>query len=55
MGMLAAVCPELARRIVFTTGGAYTQRAQSFLESVRPRVLQKPFFPDQLFAALSAN
>ncbi len=35
--------PELARRIIFTTGGAFTQRAREFLEQCPQPVLEKPF------------
>jgi PAS domain S-box-containing protein len=42
--------PDLARRFVFMTGGAFTDRAQEFLQSVQNRVLAKPFDIDQLLA-----
>ncbi|MFO0659414.1 MAG: ATP-binding protein [Polyangiaceae bacterium] len=35
--------PSLASRFVFSTGGATSQRARSFLDDKRIRVLQKPF------------
>lgn len=35
--------PELASRFVFMTGGAFTDRARSFLERVPNRRLEKPF------------
>jgi PAS domain S-box-containing protein len=35
--------PELARRFVFMTGGAFTDRARRFLQDHRPRRLEKPF------------
>lgn len=35
--------PELAKRFVFMTGGAFTERGRQFLDEVRPPVLQKPF------------
>lgn len=34
---------ELAKRMVFMTGGAYTARAQDFLEAVPNRRIDKPF------------
>ncbi len=35
--------PELTQRFVFLTGGAFTQKARSFLESVPNPRLEKPF------------
>lgn len=35
--------PELTQRFVFMTGGAYTQKMRTFLETKRHRFLQKPF------------
>ncbi|HVZ37496.1 MAG TPA: response regulator, partial [Polyangiaceae bacterium] len=35
--------PELARRFVFLTGGAFTPRGRQFLASVPAPVLEKPF------------
>jgi len=40
--------PALAERMVFMTGGAYTDRAQEFLERMPTRRLDKPFRPDEL-------
>ncbi len=34
--------PELARRIVFVTGGAFTAQTQAFLDSVRNATMTKP-------------
>ena len=34
--------PELAKRTVFLTGGAFTGRAQTFLEAVGQPHLEKP-------------
>jgi PAS domain S-box-containing protein len=39
---LAAERPELARRMIFLTGGAFTDRARSFLEQRRGQVMEKP-------------
>ncbi len=39
---LAERAPELARRLIFITGGVTTERAQAFLGAARHRVLQKP-------------
>jgi PAS domain S-box-containing protein len=40
--------PELARNIVFITGGATTASARSFLERTQNRVIQKPIDVDKL-------
>ncbi len=42
--------PELARHIVFLSGGAFTPRAQAFLAKVPNPLLEKPFDPKQLRA-----
>jgi DNA-binding NtrC family response regulator len=35
--------PGLERRLVFMTGGAFTQRASQFLSTVKNRTIAKPF------------
>ncbi|HEX8789586.1 MAG TPA: ATP-binding protein, partial [Polyangiaceae bacterium] len=35
--------PALARRFVFVTGGAFTDRARAFVERVQTPVIEKPF------------
>ena len=45
--------PELARQIVFMTGGATTEHARSFLATTTNRVLEKPFHFDQLLTYLN--
>ncbi|AUX21129.1 histidine kinase [Sorangium cellulosum] len=40
---LAEQAPEQQRRIVFLTGGAFTERSKAFLEQVSARTLLKPF------------
>ncbi len=40
---LQRAAPELADRVVFVTGGAFTQRARDFLDSVPNARLEKPF------------
>jgi CheY-like chemotaxis protein len=40
--------PQLARRFVFMTGGAFTPRGRQFLASVPAPVLEKPFRMDDL-------
>ncbi|MFC1706222.1 PAS domain S-box protein [Planctomycetota bacterium] len=44
--------PELAARMLFVTGGAFTQTAQSFLEGIDNPLLDKPFRPRELQARL---
>jgi PAS domain S-box-containing protein len=46
--------PELAERLVFISGGAYTQAARDFIRSVRNRVLEKPVRPEVLLATIDA-
>jgi two-component system cell cycle sensor histidine kinase/response regulator CckA len=43
---LLTVNPEQARRVVFMTGGAFTQRARAFLESTSNVHILKPFEPE---------
>jgi CheY-like chemotaxis protein len=50
---IAATDPALASRMVFMTGGAYTARAQAFLEGMPARRLDKPFRPDDLERVLA--
>lgn len=45
--------PEQARRFVFMTGGAFTERAQRFLASVDNRTLDKPVDADSIGRALA--
>jgi CheY-like chemotaxis protein len=40
---LAATRPELLPRLVFMTGGTFTERAEEFLKQHEVRVLSKPF------------
>ena len=35
--------PELVSHMVFMTGGAFTERARSFVERVEPFLIHKPF------------
>jgi CheY-like chemotaxis protein len=50
---LGRAAPELAARMVFMTGGAYTAEAQGFLEGVPNRRLEKPFRPETLEALIA--
>lgn len=45
---IARISADQASRMVFLTGGAFTDRAQAFLESPGVRWLQKPFEIDDL-------
>ena len=51
-GELTRVAPDLAGRMVFLTGGAFTARARDFLESVTNPRLEKPIGLDALRAAI---
>ncbi len=44
--------PKLARRMLFMTGGAYTQHAQRFLAAVPNRCIEKPFGPAELVSVV---
>ncbi|MDY7228573.1 two-component regulator propeller domain-containing protein [Hyalangium rubrum] len=51
MELYATLCreaPELAERMVFITGGAFTEAGRSFLEKTHLPWLEKPFEPDSL-------
>ena len=45
--------PDLARRVVFMTGGAFTPAARQFLASVPNRKLEKPFTYEELEATFA--
>jgi PAS domain S-box-containing protein len=45
--------PELARKMVFLTGGAFTPRARAFLERGRNPRVEKPFDEETLLAAIA--
>ena len=40
--------PDVARRMVFVTGGAFTGSAQDFLQTTQNTVLEKPIKPNEL-------
>jgi CheY-like chemotaxis protein len=44
-----ALYPGLEHRIVFMTGGAFTDRATRFLDNIPNVCLAKPFEPERLF------
>jgi PAS domain S-box-containing protein len=47
---LLRVAPELANRMIFLTGGAFTAKAQLFLSKTPQEYLEKPFDPANLRA-----
>jgi CheY-like chemotaxis protein len=51
---LVREAPEQAGRMVFLTGGAFTEAARSFLESTQLPWLEKPFEPETLRTRLRA-
>ncbi len=52
---LAAIDPALPARVVFVTGGAFTERARSFLARVSNPRLDKPFDLAQLLTAITGT
>ncbi|MGZ5968040.1 MAG: hybrid sensor histidine kinase/response regulator [Polyangiales bacterium] len=46
--------PELARKMVFLTGGAFTPRARAFLERGQNPRVEKPFDEETLLAAIAS-
>ena len=40
---IARTRPDIARRFVFVTGGAFTDRARAFVDEVALPVIEKPF------------
>ena len=49
---LQADWPELARNVIFMTGGAFTPESREFLEQAPQAVLTKPFSLEELRAAV---
>ena len=49
---LEKVSPAYAKRVVFITGGAFTERARAFLQETRQPHLEKPFTEHALRAAI---
>ena len=47
--------PELAERMVFMTGGAFTPRSRSFLEEVPNRTIEKPFGIEMVRAVVASE
>ncbi len=52
---LLRVAPEQVSRMIFVTGGAFTQRAREFLDSTACERLEKPFNPQGLRALVGAR
>jgi hypothetical protein len=50
---IAMIAPEQQRRIVFLTGGAFTDRSRAFLERVSARLLVKPFDATMLLSLVA--
>jgi CheY-like chemotaxis protein len=48
-------CPGLDRRVVFMTGGAFTDAARDFLAKANATVLEKPFAPAYLREVVAAH
>jgi PAS domain S-box-containing protein len=46
--------PSLAPRIVFLSGGAFTEAARAFVTTMQGRVIAKPFRPESLRSAVAA-
>ncbi len=53
-GTLAAKAPELARRMIFITGGAFTPRAREFFATTTQPCIEKPFDREDLRRAVAA-
>lgn len=53
-GALEALAPDLAERVVFISGGAFTPEARAFLDTVTNRQLEKPFDAAELRSAVAA-
>jgi len=51
--LLSQAEPELAERVVFLTGGAFTSSAREYLNSVPNRALEKPLHPRALRSFVS--
>jgi PAS domain S-box-containing protein len=51
-GELASLAPDLVKRVVFLTGGAFTEQAHAFLSSLPNAYLEKPFTEADLKSAI---
>ncbi|HEY6034027.1 MAG TPA: response regulator [Kofleriaceae bacterium] len=52
---VSALAPEQTSRFVFVTGGAFSPRSAAFLTATTNRVLEKPFSPATVLAALEEH
>lgn len=52
---VTSIAPEWVDRIVFITGGAYTERAEAFLAHAAIPRLEKPFFIKELRAVVEEH
>jgi PAS domain S-box-containing protein len=52
---LVAARPELAPRLIFVTGGAFTPRTQRYLEECENLAIEKPVNPGELLALVAAR
>ena len=51
---LARVSPDRAAKVVFMTGGAFTEKAQALLDAVPNQRIEKPFEMNNLRAIVAA-
>ncbi len=49
---LVRLDPDQARRVTFMTGGAFTEEARRFLDTVRPPFIEKPIHTERLVSLL---
>ncbi len=50
---MTRIAPALAERVVFVTGGAFTDAARQFLERVPNARIEKPFAPEEIRALVA--
>ncbi len=50
---IEANLPDMARRVIFMTGGAVTRELNAFIKKSSRSVLRKPFDPQELLAAIA--
>jgi hypothetical protein len=50
---LARIAPDQAKRMVFLSGGAFTERAREFLDQVPNPRIEKPFEMTNLMAIIA--
>ena len=52
--VLSETAPDLAERMVFISGGAFTSRAKDFVTATRALVVDKPFTRDKILGIVHA-